>query len=332
MPAPCHRRGRRVPLRVLRRGRLPPAGHRRPAGRTPRPDQRHLRARRLRREPQGRSLRSGQWTHVYVDRDTALPTAAAGRLPPAVRGAILARRARADTAPRGRVVRIRGAVLEEIGRPQPYALAADRRDASSSSTRPGPASCWSASRSPGCATRTCRSSTATGCARCRCCWATRPPGIVGGHRRRRRATASSSGQRVVMTFLPTLRAVRGVRDRRASPRASRAAPPTAPARCSAGSAGCTATAPTSTTTWASPGFATHAVVDARSVVPVDADVPADVAAVLGCAVLTGGGAILNAGQAARRADRGRGRAGRGRHGRGAHRAGAATTSRSSAST
>ena len=45
------------------------------------------------------------------------------------------------------------------------------------------------------------------------------------------------------------------------------------------------------------GFATHAVVDARSVVPVDDDVPADVAAVLGCAVLTGGGAVLNAGRA-----------------------------------
>ena len=44
------------------------------------------------------------------------------------------------------------------------------------------------------------------------------------------------------------------------------------------------------------GFATHAVVDARSVVPVDSDVPPDVAAVLGCAVLTGGGAILNAGR------------------------------------
>lgn len=44
------------------------------------------------------------------------------------------------------------------------------------------------------------------------------------------------------------------------------------------------------------GFATHAVVDRRSVVPVDSDVPAVVASLLGCAVLTGGGAILNAGQ------------------------------------
>ncbi len=42
------------------------------------------------------------------------------------------------------------------------------------------------------------------------------------------------------------------------------------------------------------GFATHAVVDRRSVVPVEPDVPPEVAAVLGCAVLTGGGAVLNA--------------------------------------
>lgn len=40
-------------------------------------------------------------------------------------------------------------------------------------------------------------------------------------------------------------------------------------------------------------FATHAVVDRRSVVQVDTGVPAPVAAVLGCAVLTGGGAVLN---------------------------------------
>lgn len=44
------------------------------------------------------------------------------------------------------------------------------------------------------------------------------------------------------------------------------------------------------------GFATYAVVDRRSVVPVGADIPPAVAALLGCAVLTGGGAILNAGR------------------------------------
>lgn len=41
-------------------------------------------------------------------------------------------------------------------------------------------------------------------------------------------------------------------------------------------------------------FATHAIVDARSVVKVDDDVPAEVAALMGCAVLTGGGAVINA--------------------------------------
>jgi alcohol dehydrogenase len=42
-------------------------------------------------------------------------------------------------------------------------------------------------------------------------------------------------------------------------------------------------------------FATHAVVSQASVVRVDPDVPPAVAALLGCAVLTGGGAVLNAG-------------------------------------
>jgi alcohol dehydrogenase len=42
------------------------------------------------------------------------------------------------------------------------------------------------------------------------------------------------------------------------------------------------------------GFATHTVVDHRSVVVVDPDVPATVAAIMGCAVLTGGGAVVNA--------------------------------------
>ncbi|WP_149361528.1 alcohol dehydrogenase catalytic domain-containing protein [Lolliginicoccus suaedae] len=44
------------------------------------------------------------------------------------------------------------------------------------------------------------------------------------------------------------------------------------------------------------GFATHAVVNHRSVVPIDDDVPPEIAALLGCAVLTGGGAVINAGR------------------------------------
>ncbi len=43
------------------------------------------------------------------------------------------------------------------------------------------------------------------------------------------------------------------------------------------------------------GFATHAVVNRASVVPVPPEVPPEVAALLGCAVLTGGGAVLNVG-------------------------------------
>lgn len=43
-------------------------------------------------------------------------------------------------------------------------------------------------------------------------------------------------------------------------------------------------------------FATHAVLDRRSVVSVGTDIPAEVAALLGCAVLTGGGAVVNAGR------------------------------------
>ncbi|MEI7714987.1 MAG: alcohol dehydrogenase catalytic domain-containing protein [Mycobacterium sp.] len=43
------------------------------------------------------------------------------------------------------------------------------------------------------------------------------------------------------------------------------------------------------------GFATHAVVNRASAVAVPHDVPPNVAALLGCAVLTGGGAVLNVG-------------------------------------
>ncbi|OBI45964.1 alcohol dehydrogenase [Mycobacterium kyorinense] len=44
------------------------------------------------------------------------------------------------------------------------------------------------------------------------------------------------------------------------------------------------------------GFATHAVVHRASAVPVSPGVPPAVAALLGCAVLTGGGAVLNVGK------------------------------------
>ncbi len=43
-------------------------------------------------------------------------------------------------------------------------------------------------------------------------------------------------------------------------------------------------------------FASHAVVDRRSAVRIDRDVPVEIAALFGCAVLTGVGAVLNSGQ------------------------------------
>lgn len=42
-------------------------------------------------------------------------------------------------------------------------------------------------------------------------------------------------------------------------------------------------------------FATHAVVDRRSAVKIDSDIPVEIAALFGCAVLTGAGAVLNGG-------------------------------------
>jgi alcohol dehydrogenase len=40
-------------------------------------------------------------------------------------------------------------------------------------------------------------------------------------------------------------------------------------------------------------FATHAVVDRRSAVKIDSDIPSEIAALFGCAVLTGVGAVMN---------------------------------------
>ncbi|HEY5223941.1 MAG TPA: alcohol dehydrogenase catalytic domain-containing protein [Microbacteriaceae bacterium] len=105
------------------------------------------------------------------------------------------------------------------------------------------------------------------------------------------------GQRVVMTFLPRCGACDGCRTGGRLP-------------CSVGSAANGAGTllgggvrlhrsghPISHHLGVS-AFATYAVVDRHSIVPVDDDVPADIAAVLGCAVLTGGGAVINAGDPA----------------------------------
>ncbi|WP_336855089.1 alcohol dehydrogenase catalytic domain-containing protein [Sinomonas albida] len=104
------------------------------------------------------------------------------------------------------------------------------------------------------------------------------------------------GQRVVLTFLPRCGECRECRTEGRLP-------------CSRGSqsnaAGTLLSGATRLSSEGTPvahhlgvsGFATHAVVDRRSLVPVGSDVPPEIAALLGCAVLTGGGALLNAGRA-----------------------------------
>lgn len=113
---------------------------------------------------------------------------------------------------------------------------------------------------------------------------------VGDH-----VTSVSVGERVVMTFLPRCGSCDACLTDGKLP-------------CSSGSAsneqGILLTGTSHLTRDGEPvshhlgvsGFASHAVVDERSVVPVCGDVPPTVAALLGCAALTGGGALLNAGR------------------------------------
>jgi alcohol dehydrogenase len=109
------------------------------------------------------------------------------------------------------------------------------------------------------------------------------------------ATAVSLGQRVVMTFLPRCGECAGCRTDGIRPCVVGSASNEAGHLIGGGSRISRDGSPVSHHLGVS-GFATHAVVDERSVVAVDDDVPPAVAAVLGCAVLTGGGAVLNAGR------------------------------------
>ena len=103
----------------------------------------------------------------------------------------------------------------------------------------------------------------------------------------------SVGQRVVLTFLPRCGECAGCATDGIAPCAPGSAANGAGEMMAGGTRISEAGKPVRHHLGVS-GFATHAVVDRRSVVPVDDDVPAEVAALLGCAVLTGGGAVLNA--------------------------------------
>jgi alcohol dehydrogenase len=190
-----------------------------------------------------------------------------------------------------RVVRITGAVLEEIGAPRPYAASAPLRARELELADPGPGELLVRVEVAG----LCHSdlSVVNGDR-------VRPVPMLLGHEASGIVAAVGPGgsdlavgQRVVMTFLPRCGECAGCR--------TNGVRPCVPGSVANGE-GALLGGGTRLHDDAGPvlhhlgvsAFATHAVVDRRSVVPVDADVPADVAALLGCAVLTGGGALLNA--------------------------------------
>ncbi|WP_203336907.1 alcohol dehydrogenase catalytic domain-containing protein [Nocardioides limicola] len=192
-------------------------------------------------------------------------------------------------------MRIRGAVLEEIGRPGPWAETRPITVGELELDPPGPGELLVRIE----AASLCHSdlSVVNGSR-------VRPVPMLLGHESAGRVLETgagvadvSPGQRVVMTFLPRCGDCPGCRTDGRLP-------------CQPGSQANNAGSLLSGVRrlhrsgdevhhhLGVSGFATHAVVDRRSVVPVDEDVPADVAAILGCAVLTGGGAVLNAGRPA----------------------------------
>ena len=108
-----------------------------------------------------------------------------------------------------------------------------------------------------------------------------------GRRRPREGRPRRHGVRAELRPLPALRGGTP------GPVRARAPPRTAPARCSPARGASTATARTSTTISACSGFAEYATISRRSCVKVDRELPLDEAALFGCAVLTGVGAVIN---------------------------------------
>jgi len=188
-------------------------------------------------------------------------------------------------------MRIRGAVLEEIGSPRPYAASRPITVAELELDPPGPGEVLVRVEAAG----LCHSDLSVVDGN-----RVRPVPMLLGHEAAGRVeqvgegVSVDVGQRVVLTFLP-----------RCGECAACATDGLAP--CTPGSAANAAgrlvgdaqrlhrdDRPVHHHLGVS-GFADHAVVHHTSVVPVDDDVPPEVAALLGCAVLTGGGAVVNAG-------------------------------------
>lgn len=192
-------------------------------------------------------------------------------------------------------MKIRGAVLEQVGRPAPYAETRPITVSELDLDPPGPTEVLVRIEAAG----ICHSdlSVVNGAR-------PRPVPMLLGHESAgivlevgSQVTSARPGQRVVMAFLPRCGICPGcLTDGRL---------PCAPGTAS-NTAGTLLSGEIRLHREGSPvlhhlgvsGFATHAVVDERSVVPVPDQLPPDIAAVLGCAVLTGGGAVLNAGNPA----------------------------------
>jgi alcohol dehydrogenase len=190
------------------------------------------------------------------------------------------------------MVQIRGAVLERIGSPRPYAQSQPITVTELELPPPGPDELQVRMEAAG----VCHSdlSVVDGSR-------VRPVPMLLGHeaagiveRVGNRVTDVDIGQRVVMTFLP--------RCEHCAACATEGLTPCEPGSA-ANNAGTLLGGDVRLSRAGRPvyhhlgvsAFASHAVVHRASVVPVPADVPAAVAALLGCAVLTGGGAVLNVG-------------------------------------
>jgi alcohol dehydrogenase len=188
-------------------------------------------------------------------------------------------------------MRITGAVLEEVGRPGPWAQTSPLTVGELDLDGPGPGEVLVEMEAAG----VCHSDLSVVDGN-----RARPVPMLLGHEgsgRVRRlgagVTELAVGQRVVMTFLPRCGACPGCATDGRMPCGPGSASNGAGELLGGGRRLSRDGAPVHHHLGVS-AFATHAVVDARSVVAVEDDVPAEVAAVLGCAVLTGGGALLNA--------------------------------------
>lgn len=191
------------------------------------------------------------------------------------------------------MARIRGAVLDQIGAPRPYAGSRPLRVTELDAAPPGPSELLVAIEAAG----VCHSdlSVVNGDR-------VRPVPMLLGHEAAGIVEATgddvddvAAGQRVVMTFLPRCRRCPACATAGATP-CERGSAANADGTLLGGGIRLSQDGRPVFHHLGVSGFATHAVVSRASVVPVADDVPPSAASLLGCAVLTGGGAVLNVGR------------------------------------